>query len=211
MWELDHQEGWVPKNLCFRTVGLEKTLESSLDCKEIKPVNSKGNQPWIFIGRTDAKLKLQYFGCLMWRANSLEKTLMLGKMKAGGEGGNRGWDGWMASLTQLTWVWVNSGSWWWAGRPGVLQSMGWQRVGHDWMTELNWSKLEWEMSPIVWWLAYSLVLPTFLEISRSFLGQSVNVFVVLLYCLYKYKFPLWPLHHFVYLAGIHETASFYLI
>ena len=58
---------------------------------------------------------------------------------AGGEGDNRGWDGWMASLTQWTWVWVNSGSWWWTGRPGVLQSMGLQRVGHDWATELKWT------------------------------------------------------------------------
>ena len=157
------------------------------------------------------KLKLLYFDYLMWRTDSLEKTLMRGKIEGRRRRENRGWDGWMASLTQLTWVWVNSGSWWWAGRPGVLQSMGWQRVGHEWATELNWSKLEWEMSPIVWWLAYSLVLPTFLEISRSFLGQSVNVFVVLLYWHYKYKFPLWPLHHFVYLAGIHETTSFYLI
>ena len=63
------------------------------------------------------------------------------RLKAGGEGNNRGWDGWMASPTQWTWVWVNSGSWWWAGRPGILQSMGLQRVGHDWATELNWTEL----------------------------------------------------------------------
>ena len=62
------------------------------------------------------------------------------RLRAGGEGDNRGWDGWMASLTQWTWVWVNSGSWWWTGRPGVLQSMGSQRVGHDWITELNWTE-----------------------------------------------------------------------
>ena len=74
------------------------------------------------------KLKLQYFGHLMRRVDSLE----------GGEGNNRGWDGWMASPTQWTWVWVNSGSWWWTGRPGVLRFMGSQRVRHDWATELNW-------------------------------------------------------------------------
>ena len=79
MWKLDHKEGWAPKNWCFWTVVLEKMLESPLDCKEIQPVNPKGNQPWIFIGRTMLKLKLQYFGHLMWRINSLEKTLMLGK------------------------------------------------------------------------------------------------------------------------------------
>ena len=86
------------------------------------------------------KLKLQYFGHLMGRADSFEKTLMLGKMRARGEGDNRGWDGWMASLTQWTWVCVNSGSWWWTGRPGVLQSTGSQRVGHAWATELNWTE-----------------------------------------------------------------------
>ena len=79
MWDLDHKEGWVPKNWCFWTVVLEKTLESPLDCKETQPVYPKGNQSWIFIGRTDAKVKLQYFGHLMWRTDSLEKTLKLGK------------------------------------------------------------------------------------------------------------------------------------
>ena len=83
------------------------------------------------------KLKLQYFGYLMWRVDSLEKTLMLGKIEGGGEGDNRGWDGWMSSLTQWTWVWGNSRSWWWTGRPGMLWSMGSQRVRHDWATELN--------------------------------------------------------------------------
>ena len=84
------------------------------------------------------KLKLQYLGHLMQRADSLEKTLMLERERARGEGGNRVRDGWMSSLTQWTWVWGNSRSWWWTGRPGVLQSMGLQRVGHDWVTELNW-------------------------------------------------------------------------
>ena len=83
------------------------------------------------------KLKLQYLGHLMSRADSLEKTLMVGKTE-GRRRYNRGWDGWMASLTQWTWVWVNSGSWWWTGRPGMLWFMGSQRVGYDWVTELNW-------------------------------------------------------------------------
>ena len=83
-------------------------------------------------------LKLLYFGHLMRRADSLEKTLMLGGMGAGGEGDGRGWDGWMASPTRCTWVQVNSGSRWWTGRPGVLQFVGSQRVRHDWVTELNW-------------------------------------------------------------------------
>ena len=86
------------------------------------------------------KLKLQYFGHLIRRVDSLEKTLMRGEIGgAGGEGDDRGWDGWMASPTWWTWVWVNSGSWWWTRRPGVLQFKGLQRVGHDWATELNWT------------------------------------------------------------------------
>ena len=81
------------------------------------------------------KLNLQYFGHLMWRTDSCEKTLMLLRLKLGGEGDDKGRDGWVASLTQWTWVWVNSRSWWWTGMPGVLQSMGLQRVRHGWATE----------------------------------------------------------------------------
>ena len=85
------------------------------------------------------KLKLQYFGHLMRRVDSLEKTLMLEGIGGRGEGDDRGWDGWMASLTQWMWVSVNSRSWWWTGRPGVLRFMGSQRIGFDWVTELNWT------------------------------------------------------------------------
>ena len=109
MWELDHKEGWGPKNWCFRTVVLEKTLESPLDCKEIQPVHPKRNQSWMFIEGLMLKMKLQYFGHLMWKTDSFEKPLMLGKTEGKRRaGGDRGWDGWMASLTQLTWVWANS-------------------------------------------------------------------------------------------------------
>ena len=87
------------------------------------------------------KLNLQYFGHLMRRADSLEKTLMLGKIEGRRRRGWQGWYAWMASSTQWTWIWVDSGSWWWTGRPGVLQFMESQRVGHDWVTELNW----------IWW------------------------------------------------------------
>ena len=83
------------------------------------------------------KLKFQYFGYLMWRTDSLEKTLMLGKIEAGGAGNDRGWDGWMASLTRRRWVWASSRSWRWTGKPSVLQSMGLQRVRYNWVTELN--------------------------------------------------------------------------
>ena len=105
-------------------------LESPLDCKEIKPVNVKGSKPWIFIGRTDAEAPI--IGHLMQRTGSLEKTLMLERLKAGGERDNRGWNDWMASPIWWTWVWANSGRWWSTGKSGVLQSMGFQRVGHNW-------------------------------------------------------------------------------
>ena len=86
------------------------------------------------------KLKIQYFDHLIWRTDSLKKTLCWERLKAGSEGDDKGWDGGMASSTQWTWVWARSGSWWWTEKPGMLQSMGWQRVGYDWVTnELNWT------------------------------------------------------------------------
>ena len=87
-----------------------------------------------------SKLKLQYFGHLMLRTDSLKRPWCWERLRAGGEGDNREWDGWIASLIQCTWVWVNSGSWWWTGRPSILQSIGLQRVGHDWVTELKWTE-----------------------------------------------------------------------
>ena len=118
MWEQDHKEGRVLKNWCFWTVVLEKTLECPLDCKEIKPINLKGNQPWIFSGRTDVEAEAPIF----WPpdVNSLVKTLMLWKIEGRGEEGDGGWDGWMASSTQWTWTWANSRRWWGTGKPGML-------------------------------------------------------------------------------------------
>ena len=97
MWELDHKEGREPKNWCLWIVVLEKTLESPLKCKEIKQVNLKGNQSWVFTGRTDAEAKLQYFGHLIWTADSLEKTLMLGKTEGKRRGRQR--MRWLYSIT----------------------------------------------------------------------------------------------------------------
>ena len=136
MWELDHKEGWAQKNWCFSTVVLEKTLESSLDCKEIKPVNPKGNQSWIFIGRTNAEAETP----ILWPPDvtGLEKTLMLGKIEGRRRGDDRRWDGWIASPTRWTWVWASSGSLWWTGKTDMLHSMGSQRIRHDWVIELNW-------------------------------------------------------------------------
>ena len=143
MWELDYKESWVPKNWCFWTVVLEKTLESPMDCKEIQLVHPKGNQSWIFIGRTDAEAETPvpwppHAELTHWKL--INPSWCWEGLGAGGEGDDSGWDGWMASPTQWMWVWVNSGSWWWTGRPGVLQSMGLQRVGHDW-AELNWTEV----------------------------------------------------------------------
>ena len=119
---------------------LEKTLENSLDRKETQPVQHKGNQSWVFIEGLILELKLQYFCHLMWRADSFEKTLMLGKIEGKRRRGRQKMRWWMALLTQWTWVWVDSRSWWWTGRPGVLHCMGSQSVGHDWATELNWTE-----------------------------------------------------------------------
>ena len=143
MWELDHKVGWTPKNWCFWIVVLGKALESPLDCKEIKPVHPKGNQPWIFIERTDAEAEALILGHLMWRADALEKTLLLGKIGKGGEGNDRGWDDWMASLTQWTWVWASSRRQWRTGKPGVLQSRGRKE---SYMTEqLNNNNIRWHI------------------------------------------------------------------
>ena len=135
MWEWGCEEGWALENWCFWTVVLKKTLESPLDCKEIKPVNPKRNQPLIFTGRTDAKAEAP----ILWPPdvkNWLRKRPWCWeRLRAEGEGDERGWDGWMASLTWWRWVWASSGSWWWTGKPCVLQSMRSQRVGHDWVTE----------------------------------------------------------------------------
>ena len=106
MWVLGHKQGWALKNSCFQNVVLKKTLESTLDRKEIKAVNPIGNQPWIFIGKLI--LKLQYFGYLMGRADPWNRLWSWEILRTGGEEGNRGWDGWMASLTQWTWVSANS-------------------------------------------------------------------------------------------------------
>ena len=123
-----------PRNWCFRTAELQKTVESPLDCKEIKPVDLKGNQRWILTGRTDAEAEAQ----ILWPPDGkswlLEKTLLLRHWRQE-EKDDRGWDGWMASLTQWTWVWACSGRQWRTGKPGVLQSVASQRLRHDLVTE----------------------------------------------------------------------------
>ena len=128
----------MPKNWCFQTVVLEKTLESPLDFKEIEPFHPKGDQSWVFIGRTDAEAETpNTLATWCKELTHLKSSWCWEGLGARGEGDSRGWDGWMASPTQWTLVWVNYGSWWWTGRPGMLQSVGSQRVGYDWATELK--------------------------------------------------------------------------
>ena len=139
MWELDHKEIWASKNWYFWIAVLEKTLEGPLECKEIQLVNPKGNQSWVFTERTDVlKLKLQYFGHLMRRTDSLEKTLMLGRLKAGEEGDDWGWNGWLAPLTQWTWVCTGSRRWWWTGKCAAVHG-----VTKSWTRLCNWAELNW--------------------------------------------------------------------
>ena len=121
------------KELVLLNCGIEKTLETPLDCKKIKiPVNPKGNQPWIFTARTDAE------ATILWPPDAKSwlfgKNPNAGKEKAG-EVDDKGWNGWMASLTQWTWVWASSRRWWRTRKPGVLQSMGLRTVRHDWEAE----------------------------------------------------------------------------
>ena len=138
MWELDYKESWALKNWCFWTVVLEKTLESPLDCKEIQPVYPKGDQSWVFIGRTDVESETPILWPPMRRVNSFEKTLMLGRIEGSGRRGQQRMR-WLGGITDsMDMHLINSGSWWWTGRPGVLGFMWLQRVGHGWATELNW-------------------------------------------------------------------------
>ena len=136
MWELNYKENWVLNNWSFWTVVLEKTFESPWTARRSNQSILKEVSPEYSLEGLMLKLKLQYFGHLMGRTDSFEKTLMLGEIE-GGEGNDRGWDGCMASVTQWTWVWISSGNRWWTGKPGVLRSMVSQRVGHDWGTEMN--------------------------------------------------------------------------
>ena len=117
MWELEHKGSWVPKNWCFWTAVLEKTLESPLDCKKIKPVHSKGNQSWIFIGRTDAKVEAP----ILWPPDA--KSQLIRKVPDDGEEDDREWDGLIVSSTQWTWVCASSRSWGRTGKPAVVQEV----------------------------------------------------------------------------------------
>ena len=164
MWELDYKESWAPKNWCFWTMVLEKTLESPLDCKEIQPAEHQKidafelwcwrrllRVPWTARKSNQSRSVLNIHWkdwCWSWSSNTLatwckelthwKRPWCWERWKAG-EGDDRGWDCWIASPTRCTWVWASSRSWWWTGKPAVLQSTWSQRVGHDWETELHWT------------------------------------------------------------------------
>ena len=166
IWELDYKESWVLKNWCFWTVVLKKSLQlfcntwtarrsSQSILKEISPEYS--------LEGLVLKLKLQYFGHMIQELTHWKRPWCWDRLKVEGEGDDRGWDGWMASLTRWAWVWVSSRSWWWTGKSGVLQAMGLQRVGHDWATELKtcmygWVPLlsTWNYQNIIDWLYSSI-------------------------------------------------------
>ena len=156
MWELEYKESRVPKNWCFWILVLEKTLESPLDYKEIQAVHPKGNQSWIFIGRTDAEAETP----ILWPPDAM--NWLLSKDPDAGKDWRReekgmGWQSlrWLDGLDRHE-FWVSSGSWWWLGKLYVLQSMGSQRVGHDWAIELNWTELNWIIYFRPFWVFISL-------------------------------------------------------
>ena len=142
IWELDHKERWVPKIWCFWTVVLEKTLESPLDCKDIKPVNTKGNKSWIFIGRTDAEAEAE--APILWPPDAQHR--LIGKDPDAEKDWRQKEKGTIKDEMVGRHYWLSEhefepapGDGWRTERPGVLQSMGLQTVRHDWATELNWT------------------------------------------------------------------------
>ena len=136
MLELDYKESWAPKNNVLNCGVGEASWEFWTARRSSQSILNAISPEYPLEGLI-LKLILQYFGHLMWRTDSLERPWCWERLKAGREGDNRGWDDWMALVTQWTWVWVNSRTWWWTERPGVPQFMGLQGIEHNCVTELN--------------------------------------------------------------------------
>ena len=166
LWELYCKEGKMPKNRCLQTVVLEKTPEIPWTARRSNQSILREINPAYSLERLILKLKLQYFGHLMWIGNSLEKSLIWGKIEGRGEEGIRGWDGWMASPMQWTWTWANSRRWWGAWRPGVLHTV--HGVAKSYMTrQLNNSS---NLNLLVSFLMSYLISKYLIFSHRSFVG-----------------------------------------
>ena len=191
IWELDYKESWGQKNWCFWAVMLEKTLESPLDCKGIqfilKEISTECSLEELML-----KLKLQYFGHLMRRTDSLEKTQMLTRIERGRW---RGWQRvrWLHGITDsmdmsLSKLW----EWWWTGRPGILQSLGSQRVGHDWVTDLNWTDIDVTLN---------------ISISKSMQSLSKIIIAYVSYCIFVQSLKVFNSWSVQWSDRIHRTCT----
>jgi len=192
-WRIDAFELWCWRRLLRVPRTARRSNQSIL--KEISPgISLEGMM---------LKLKLQYFGHLMGRADSLEKTLMLGGIGGRRRRGHRGWDGWIASLTRWTWVWVNSRSWWWTGRPGMLRFMGSQRVGHDWATELNLIfhcvyVLPLSHPFVCWWISRLLPCPGYYKQCCDKHWDTCVYFISGFFGVYAQQWDCWVIQQFYF-------------
>ena len=157
MWKMDPKEGWAPKNWYFELWCWRRLLRVPWTARRSNQSILKKINPEYSLEGLMLKLKLQYLATWCDEPKYWKRPWSWEGLGAGGEGDDRGWDGWMASPTRWTWVWVNSGRWWWTGRPGMLWFIGSQRVGHDWATELNWTALSGVMqkSKQMWYNSWS--------------------------------------------------------
>ena len=177
---------WAPKSLQMVTAAIKASFEAcSLEdqCRQHRTAkrsnqsNPKINQSWILTGRTDAEVETAILTTWCKKPTHWKRPWFWARLKAGGEGNDRGQDGWMASQTRWTWVWANSGSWWWTWKPGVLHSMGSQRVGHNWVTEqLNWTDV---VSCKVWTVVSR---PTYRFLRRQKRWSGISISLRIFHC-----------------------------